>query len=49
MIIDVTQFLAWASEPHMEARKGMGIKVVLFLLVFSGILLAMKFCAALAG
>ena len=42
MSADVTQFLAWASEPHMEARKGMGIKVVLFLLVFSGILLAMK-------
>jgi ubiquinol-cytochrome c reductase cytochrome b/c1 subunit len=35
---DVAQFLAWASEPHMEARKQMGIKVILFLLVFAGIL-----------
>ena len=35
---DVTQFLAWASEPHMEQRKRMGIKVILFMLVFAGIL-----------
>ena len=42
MAADVTQFLAYASEPHLEARKGMGIKVVLFLLVFSGILFGMK-------
>ncbi len=42
MASDVAQFLAWTSEPHMEERKGMGIKVVLFMIVFSGILLAMK-------
>jgi ubiquinol-cytochrome c reductase cytochrome c1 subunit len=39
---DVTQFLAWASEPHMEARKRIGIKVVLFLLAFAGIMYAAK-------
>lgn len=39
---DVVQFLAWASEPHMEARKQMGMKVTLFLLVFAGIMLAAK-------
>lgn len=39
---DVTQFLAWAGEPHMEQRKGMGIKVTLFMLAFCGIMLAAK-------
>lgn len=42
MARDVTQFLAWASEPHMEARKKMGLKVMLFMLVFAGIMLATK-------
>lgn len=28
---DVVSFLAWAAEPEMEARKRMGIKVILFL------------------
>jgi ubiquinol-cytochrome c reductase cytochrome c1 subunit len=35
MSYDVVNFLAWAAEPMMEARKSMGIKVVLFLLLFS--------------
>lgn len=39
---DVTAFLAWASEPELEARKRLGIKVVLFLLVFTGMLYAVK-------
>lgn len=39
---DVAQFLAWAAEPHMEHRKGMGIKVMLFMFVFCGIMLAAK-------
>lgn len=39
---DVAQFLAWAAEPHMEARKQMGLKVLLFLFVFAGIMFAAK-------
>ena len=39
---DIVTFLAWASEPNMEARKQMGIKVMIFLIVFTGILIAVK-------
>ncbi len=39
---DVTQFLAWASEPHMEQRKRMGVKVILFMLAFAGAMYAVK-------
>ncbi len=39
---DVTQFLVWAAEPEMEERKRTGIKVILFLLVFTGIMYAVK-------
>ena len=39
---DVVTFLTWASEPTLEARKVMGIKVLLFLIVFTGILYAAK-------
>jgi ubiquinol-cytochrome c reductase cytochrome c1 subunit len=39
---DVTTFLTWAAEPTLEARKQMGIKVLLFLIVFTGILYAAK-------
>lgn len=35
---DVTAFLAWAAEPHMEARKRTGFQVLVFLLVLSGLL-----------
>ncbi|MDH3196201.1 MAG: cytochrome c1 [Hyphomicrobiales bacterium] len=35
---DVTAFLAWAAEPHLEARKAMGLKVMIFLIIFSGLL-----------
>lgn len=39
---DVAHFLTWASEPHMEARKRTGITAFLFLLVFTGIMYAVK-------
>jgi ubiquinol-cytochrome c reductase cytochrome c1 subunit len=39
---NVAQFLAWASEPRMEQRKEMGIKVLLFLFVFVGVMAASK-------
>ncbi len=42
MATDITTFLAWAAEPEMEERKRMGIKVILFLLVFTGVLYAVK-------
>jgi ubiquinol-cytochrome c reductase cytochrome b/c1 subunit len=35
---DVTAFLAWAAEPHMEARKRIGLQVIIFLVVFAGLL-----------
>jgi ubiquinol-cytochrome c reductase cytochrome c1 subunit len=42
MATDVTAFLMWAAEPNLEARKKMGIKVMIFLLVFTGVLYAAK-------
>jgi ubiquinol-cytochrome c reductase cytochrome c1 subunit len=42
MAADVTVFLTWASEPTLEARKQMGLKVVLFLIVLTGLLFATK-------
>ena len=32
---DVTAFLTWASEPHLEARHKMGLKVIIFLIILS--------------
>ncbi len=42
MAHDVTTFLAWTAEPEMEARKEMGLKVMIFLVVFSIVLYAVK-------
>jgi ubiquinol-cytochrome c reductase cytochrome c1 subunit len=39
---DVTAFLAWASEPNLEERKRMGVSVLLFLIVVTGMLYALK-------
>jgi ubiquinol-cytochrome c reductase cytochrome c1 subunit len=39
---DVTTFLTWAAEPTLEARKQTGLKVMLFLLVLTGLLYATK-------
>ncbi len=35
---DVAAFLMWAAEPKMEERKKTGFRVMLFLLVFAGLL-----------
>ena len=35
---DVSAFLAWAAEPHLEARKRIGLQVIFFLCVFAGLL-----------
>jgi ubiquinol-cytochrome c reductase cytochrome b/c1 subunit len=35
---DVTAFLMWAAEPHMEARKRVGFQVMIFLLIFAGLM-----------
>jgi cytochrome c1 len=35
---DVTAFMMWAAEPHMEARKRIGFQVMIFLIVFAGLL-----------
>ncbi len=39
---DVSAFLAWASEPHLEARKRIGFQVIIFLVVFAGLLYLTK-------
>jgi cytochrome c1 len=39
---DVVEFLAWASEPHLEARNRTGIRVILFMLAFAGLMYALK-------
>jgi len=34
---DVSAFLMWAAEPHMEARKRIGLQVMAFLILFAGL------------
>ncbi len=42
MSMDVVTFLAWAAEPTMEDRKRLGITTLLFLLVLTAMLYALK-------
>ncbi|MBF0589341.1 MAG: cytochrome c1 [Magnetococcales bacterium] len=39
---DVVTFLAWAAEPSLEARKSLGIKVILYLILLTVMLFAVK-------
>lgn len=42
MSYDVTNFLAWAASPKLEKQKSTGLKVMLFLVVMTGIFIAVK-------
>lgn len=42
MAADVTTFLSWAAEPELEARKRLGVKVILFLFLLTGMFYAFK-------
>ena len=39
---DITTFLTWTASPEMEERKSLGIKVILFLVVWTAMLIALK-------
>jgi cytochrome c1 len=39
---DVSAFLMWAADPHLEARKRLGLKVLIYLLILSGLMYAVK-------
>ena len=42
MAHDVATFLAWSAEPELEARRAMGVKLILFLTVLGGLAYAVK-------
>ena len=35
---DVSAFMMWAAEPHLEARKRIGFQVMIFLVIFAGLM-----------
>jgi ubiquinol-cytochrome c reductase cytochrome b/c1 subunit len=35
---DIAAFLMWAAEPHLEARKRIGFQVMVFLIIFAGLM-----------
>ncbi len=39
---DIVAFLNWAAEPELEARKSLGVKVMIFLLVMTALFYALK-------
>jgi ubiquinol-cytochrome c reductase cytochrome c1 subunit len=39
---DVSAFLMWAAEPKLEARKHLGFRVIIFLIVFAALLYFVK-------
>ncbi|MEG3619417.1 cytochrome c1 [Magnetovibrio sp. PR-2] len=38
----ITTFLAWAAEPELEERKALGLKVLLYLIILTAMLYALK-------
>ena len=42
MALDISAFLNWAAEPELDVRKSMGLKVLVFLAVFTALLYALK-------
>jgi ubiquinol-cytochrome c reductase cytochrome c1 subunit len=39
---DIAAFLMWAAEPHLEDRKKTGFRVMIFLVLFAGLVYATK-------
>lgn len=39
---DVAAFMMWAAEPKLEIRKSLGFKVIVFMLIFAGLLYLSK-------
>lgn len=39
---DISTFLTWAAEPTMEERKRTGVKILIYLLIMSGLMYAVK-------
>jgi len=39
---DIAHFLMWVAEPKLEQRKALGMKVMIFLVIFAGLLYATK-------
>ncbi len=39
---DVAAFLTWAAEPKLDERKRLGMRVLVFLIVYAGLLLLLK-------
>ncbi|MEM7067563.1 MAG: cytochrome c1 [Pseudomonadota bacterium] len=39
---DVSAFMMWAAEPYLVERKALGFKVIIFLLIFAGLLYLTK-------
>ncbi len=39
---DVAAFLMWAAEPHLEERKRTGFMVMVFLVIFAGLVYLTK-------
>jgi ubiquinol-cytochrome c reductase cytochrome c1 subunit len=42
MARDVVNFLQWAAEPEMEGRKALGMKSMLFMVLFTGLFIVAK-------